>query len=121
MRILKQHFRHPRFYFKACKTVMDVLFVVDLSGSNTQMVPDTDINNYDLIRNLIGELAEYLNVAWNNTHLAYTPYAQTFGQREDKNDLFDNLLIREIASPDKEKVRNYLNHTMHQSVGGTGE
>ena len=100
---------------------MDVLFVVDLSGSNTQKIPDTNINNYDLIRDLIGEIAENLNVASNHTHLAYTPYAQTFGERADKNDLFDNLLIQEITTPDNEKVRNYLNQTMHQNVGSTGK
>ena len=100
---------------------MDVLFVVDLSGSNTKIIPDTNINNYDLIKNLFGELAENLNVAWNRTRLAYTPYAETYGVRADNNDRFDNLLVREIDVPDKEKVRNYLNHTMHQNVGSTGK
>ena len=100
-------------FLPACNLVMDVLFLADLSGSNSQ--------HYETMRDFIIEVGENLNIGWNKSHFSYLPYAEYPVPRTDGLDLFDNVQIKSLTDPTKEQVKSYLTNVIHATSAGMGK
>ena len=91
---------------------MDVLFVVDMSGSNqdhTQVMTD-----------FILELGANLNIAWNKTHFAYFPFAYNYSALEGGDDMLVNKRIKALPDPTKEQVQDYLKAMINYKINNPG-
>ena len=91
---------------------MDVLFVVDLSGSNTQQ--------WDIMKDFIIQTTSFLNIAYNKTRFAYFPFATDYVALDSGDDLFMNKYIKTMANPTKEEVAEYIKKVVHSVVLKTG-